>query len=129
RRVRGGPRRKGVCPCCDTDVLCDADGAAFVAYRDADAGYRDTVVCRAPAGKAFEGPVPVSAAHWAFDGCPHDGPSLARTGRRLHVAWMDARDGRQRVHVASSPLDKLHFSERPLAPASPGEQAQPRLAA
>jgi hypothetical protein len=129
RLVCVGPSGKGVCPCCDTDILCAPDGTTFVAYRDADSGYRDIAVCRAPAGGAFEAPVPVSAAHWSFDGCPHDGPSLARTGRRLHVAWMDARDGRQRVHVASSALDKLDFSERPLAAESPGEQVQPRLAA
>jgi hypothetical protein len=123
------PEKRGVCPCCDTDVLCSPDGTTFVAFRNADSGFRDIVVCRSRPNGGFEAPVGVSPDHWIFGGCPHDGPSLACSKDRLHVLWMDAHDDRQRVYLASSPLEKLTFTHRLVSPESAGDQCHPRLAA
>jgi hypothetical protein len=126
----GGPGGKGVCPCCATDVLRTADGTTFVGFRNNDDDYRDVCVARAAAGGgAFEEPVTVNAERWRFSGCPHDGPSLALFDGRLHVAWMDAHDGRRRVYHASAALPDLHFAPHACCPSAPGEQGHPRLAA
>ena len=117
---------KGVCPCCDVAAARSADGTTLVALRDSASGYRDIVVARAN-GSRYDPPVPVSAEHWTFQGCPHDGPSLAIAAERVHVAWMDAHAGKRRVYIAESPLAKLAFQARELAPDRPGEQAHPRL--
>jgi hypothetical protein len=117
---------KGVCPCCDVAAARAANGTTLVALRDSASGYRDIVVARANAS-GFDAPVPVSAEHWTFQGCPHDGPSLALAGETVHVAWMDAHNGKRRVHIAASPMAKLAFQARELAPDRPGEQAHPRL--
>jgi hypothetical protein len=133
RLVLDGPDSKGICPCCDVAVaVADPAGRrAFVAFRNSDAGHRDIWLARtvADAGASFEPPVPVSGHRWALDGCPHDGPSLAIVGDRLHVAWMDAHDGRSRVYHAESGVDALDFDARPLAPAAHGAQGHPRIAA
>jgi hypothetical protein len=127
--VHAGLGARGVCPCCATDVLRAPDGSTFVGFRDNDDDYRDICVTRAPAGGAFEEPVRVSAERWRFNGCPHDGPSLALFDGRLHVAWMDAHDGPRRVYHASTALPDLHFDPKPLCRSGPGEQGHPRLAA
>lgn len=129
--VYAGPGDKGVCPCCATDVLRAPDGTTFVAFRNNDDDYRDICVARAPgeAADGFGAPVMVNAERWRFNGCPHDGPSLALGGGRLHVAWMDAHTGRRRAYHASSSLPELHFTPRPLCPSAPGEQGHPRLVA
>jgi hypothetical protein len=129
--VYPGPAGKGVCPCCDTDVLRTPDGTTFVAFRNNDDDYRDICVSRARGGAAdgFEAPVTVSAERWRFNGCPHDGPSLALAGGRLYVAWMDAHSSRRRVYHAGSSLAELRFTPRALCPSAPGEQGHPRLVA
>lgn len=119
---------KGVCPCCDVAAARAADGTTLVALRDAAAGYRDIVVARSHAS-GFDAPVPVSNERWTFQGCPHDGPSLALVGSTAHVAWMDAHSGKRRVYIAESPLANLTFAAHELAPGQTGEQAHPRLLA
>ena len=42
--VYAGPSDKGICPCCDLAVVRDTAGATFVAFRNADGGYRDIYV-------------------------------------------------------------------------------------
>ncbi len=128
--VYPGADGHGICPCCDVEALRGPDGTTFVAFRDAEGGYRDIVVSRAaPGSPGFEAPVPVSDYHWKFDGCPHDGPSLALTSGRLLVAWMDARSGRSRVHVARADSGGTQFSTRALNPDGTADQIQPRIAA
>ncbi len=128
--VFDGPDGKGVCPCCDVAVTQAPNGSRFVAFRNSEAGNRDIFVSRTRPGAAgFSIPVPVGLDHWKLDGCPHDGPSLAVVADRLHVVWMDAHSGKNRVYQASSPTTELDFAARELAPASAGAQGHPRLAA
>ncbi len=129
--VYPGPAGRGICPCCDVDVLRTPAGETLVAFRNNDNDYRDICVARARAASGpFEAPVPVSAEHWRFEGCPHDGPSLALGGGRLHVLWMDAHAGKRRVyHASADPTDLRFMAAAEVAPDAPGEQGHPRLAA
>jgi hypothetical protein len=128
-QVYAGPTG-GVCPCCDMDVVRSTGGGMFVGFRNNDDDYRDICVARwRGAAGGFDPPVMVNRERWRFNGCPHDGPSLALGQDRLHVLWMDAHTGRRRVYHASSALDALSFEPRELAPAAPGEQGHPRLVA
>lgn len=129
--VYPGVDNDGICPCCDVAAARSADGMNFIAFRGADGGNRDILVSRCVAGNnsEFESPVPVAPHHWRFRGCPHDGPALALEAERLHVAWMDAHTGRQRVYLASSSLKALQFTARELSPRTAGEQGHPKIAA
>jgi hypothetical protein len=130
RLVYSGSGGRGVCPCCDMDVVLGGDGSQFVAFRNNDKDIRDIFVARAKAGgKGFEEAVPVCNHAWQLEGCPHDGPSLAVSGGRLHVVWMDAHSGSERVYVANSALDALKFSSAALDAKATGTQTHPRLAA
>jgi hypothetical protein len=129
--VFAGPEGKGICPCCDLSVARSAQGSTFVAFRNSDSGHRDIYIARSEAGEpaGFAPPVPVTSDHWSFEGCPHDGPSLALSGDRLHLLWMDAHTGKNRVYAASSELPSLNFSPRELGAGSKGAQGHPKLIA
>jgi hypothetical protein len=120
----------GVCPCCDVGVLPAANGSPIVAFRNSDGGHRDIwLTCLRRDGKAgFQPAIPVTADAWTFDGCPHDGPALGRIGGTLHVLWMDAHTGKNRVYSASSPIDSWSFAPRPVNPQESGSQGHPKLA-
>lgn len=122
---------QGVCPCCDVASLREADGRALLAFRHNRDGYRDIYVTRASETTlgAFEDPVPVSADHWKLDGCPHDGPTLARIGDTLHVAWMNGHEGKKKVYLASAKFSDLQFAQRTFNPSPVGEQGHPKLTA
>lgn len=128
KMVYAGPEGKGVCPCCDLATVRAGDGTVFIAFRNAEAGNRDVCVTRARADGGFEPPVAVTAAHWPFNGCPHDGPSLALCGERLHVLWMDAHSGKRRVYHAHTGLADLRFSPLEVDASAVGEQGHPYLA-
>jgi hypothetical protein len=138
--VFAGPEGKGVCPCCDVAVAVTRDRVAFVAFRNSEAGHRDIWLGRGAASfetgdargaTSFAAPIPVGQQPWTFDGCPHDGPSLALLGGKLHVAWMDAHSGTSRVYHAMSPVTEAEasFHPRPMGPAGRGAQGRPKLAA
>jgi hypothetical protein len=135
--VFAGPEGKGVCPCCDVSVAVTPNRVAFVAFRNSEGGHRDIWLARGAAdagaaedgGISFAAPVPVGQERWTFDGCPHDGPSLALLDGSLHVAWMDAHSGNSRVYHAMTPVTEARFEPRPLNRASQGAQGHPRLAA
>ena len=128
RLVYPGGEGKGVCPCCPTAACFAPDGTLYVAFRNVQDGYRDTAVARLRPGQStFEGPFPVVANVWKFDGCPHDGPSVAVAGGALHVVWMDAHTGPQRCYYARANLADLKFEVRELHPAGPGTQGNARL--
>lgn len=126
--VHAGEPGKGVCPCCPTAATFAKDGTLYVAFRNVNDGYRDIAVSRLRPGQAaFEGPFPVVEKTWKFDGCPHDGPSLAVVGDTLHVAWMDARTGTQRAYHASANVADMKFAARDLNPAAAGSQGNAKL--
>ena len=99
--VHSGQEGQGVCPCCPTGVVVDPDGTIYVAFRNIRAGFRDIAVSRKKPGQPeFEEPVFVVPPAWKFDGCPHDGPSLAIAGNNLHLVWMDVAPARLAVTTA-----------------------------
>ena len=130
--VYSPPGNKGVCPCCDVDVVM-SDGIAYFAFRNALAGNRDVYVTRSRGTQqtSFDVPRCVPESHWKFSGCPHDGPSLAVAGDRLVVAWTDAHVGHRQVYVANSPTDEFQFKVRPVVPVASSaalhEQGHPRI--
>lgn len=126
--VYPGPDGKGICPCCDLAIARAGDGRALVAFRNAASGKRDIWIARSRAGGAagFEPAIPVGAAPWEFDGCPHDGPSLAADGDRVFVIWMDAHTGRGRVYAASSTLADWTFAPHPVGETTSCSQGHPR---
>jgi hypothetical protein len=115
--VHAGEPHVGVCPCCPTAAAFAANGDLFVAFRNVRDGYRDIAVSRKKSGQAaFEETVAVTAGPtWKFDGCPHDGPSLAIVDTTLHIVWMDARSGTPRCWYGRSPTDALTFDVRELS--------------
>lgn len=129
-QVHAGEPGKGVCPCCPTAALVGPDGTLYVAFRNVSNGFRDIFVgAKKPGSSAFE-LVQVVPPTWTFNGCPHDGPALARVGDTLHVAWMDARTSTQRCYLASAKLSDLKFgAARELNADGPGSQGNPQLCA
>jgi hypothetical protein len=125
--VHAGDDDKGVCPCCPTAALVGPDGAAFVAFRNVANGYRDIAVGVKKPGESAFTLHPVVPPAWEFNGCPHDGPSLARVGDTLHVAWMDARGGPPRCYHASARLSEMTFTARELNPIAAGTQGNAKL--
>ena len=100
KMVYAGPGGKGVCPCCPTTAFV-MDGDVLVTFRANEGGYRDIWTAVLPQHDAkFQAPVPQVDPTWEFAGCPHDGPAVAKTSRGLHVAWMDAHTGTERVYVS-----------------------------
>ncbi|HZZ80564.1 MAG TPA: sialidase family protein [Gemmataceae bacterium] len=111
RLIHAGQDSKGVCPCCAVAACFAEDGTLYVGFRNLTDGYRDIAVGVLKPGKnEVEGPFPVTPPTWKFDGCPHDGPSLAVIGDTLHVVWMDARTGAQRCYHASAKRAEMKFS-------------------
>jgi hypothetical protein len=126
--VGAGQDGKGVCPCCPTAAAFAPDGTLYVAFRNVSNGHRDIAVGRLrPGAAAFDGPFPVVPDTWKFDGCPHDGPSLAVVGDQLHVVWMDARSGPQRCYHAAAPRASMAFTARELSAIPAGTQGNARL--
>ncbi|WP_439624771.1 sialidase family protein [Gemmata sp.] len=126
--VHAGEPGKGVCPCCPTAATFAKDGTLYVAFRNINDGFRDIAVSRLRPGQTtFEGPFPVVDKAWKFEGCPHDGPSLAVVGDTLHVAWMDARTGTQRAYFASASVADMKFAARELNAGAAGTQGNAKL--
>lgn len=86
-----------VCPCCRTALDAGPDGAVRVVWRHLwSGGERDPAIATSrDGGRTFGAPVRVHADHWAIDGCPHAGPSVAAgADGRVHVAWFTGAEGR-----------------------------------
>jgi hypothetical protein len=96
---------KGVCPCCPTATIITDDGRQVVAFRNQLEGFRDIYVAeRQLTDENFGEAQSVRAAPtWKFDGCPHDGPTLAADDTSLFVSWMDASEGMTQCYIASRP--------------------------
>src|SRR5690606_33809945 len=89
---------RGTCECCRTDLMVDEGGTIHIAYRSLmypaelfGRQVRDMAYIRSDDnGVSFTQEIPVSADHWAIEGCPHTGPALAAAGGRLHAVWFTA---------------------------------------
>ncbi|HET6882357.1 MAG TPA: hypothetical protein VFI31_19485 [Pirellulales bacterium] len=126
----GGERAAGVCPCCPTAAAVSEKGETFVAFRNDLDGYRDIWLTKMTGREAaLSETFPVTAPRWQFDGCPHDGPSLAILNGQVHVVWMDAHSGTERVYYGRAPLDTLQFEVEPLHSVGPGTQGNAKLCA
>jgi len=127
--VYAGGKGKGICPCCPTSCVVDAQGNVNVAFRNQLDGFRDIYLGHLGKSETdFAEAQPVVTPRWTFDGCPHDGPSLAIADDRLQVAWMDARNDVPRVYFANGSLDGSSFQEEKVDAESTGSQGHPSLA-
>lgn len=80
----------GVCYCCKTAVAVAPGGELFFAWRHVYPGnIRDIAFATSrDHGQTFGAPERVSDDRWQLNGCPDDGPGMARTADgRLHVVW------------------------------------------
>jgi hypothetical protein len=90
-----------VCECCPTAAALTADGP-IVVYRDrSDGEVRDIFVTRLENGR-WTPPAPIAADGWQFNACPVNGPSISADGRRVAVAWFQAKDGAPKAFAAFS---------------------------
>jgi len=77
------------CQCCRTAISCDARGNIAVMFRDVlQDSIRDMSICMsADNGRTFSSPVAFTNDGWVINGCPHNGPSVIRSGNRAYAAW------------------------------------------
>jgi hypothetical protein len=128
-RLTPTERVEGVCPCCPTAIAVASDGTTFFAFRNVVDGYRDIVISRLRPGESrWEGPFAVVEPTWQFDGCPHDGPSLAIFGDTLYVGWMDGRTSVPRVYLGQANIHDMQFKSRPIHRDAIGSQGNGKLA-
>jgi hypothetical protein len=99
-----------VCDCCSTAALA-VGGTHLVAYRDRTAEeIRDVRVATVAAG-APPRSTPAGRDGWKIEGCPVNGPALARTGELVAVAWFGAPGDRGHVAAALSSDGGATFGE------------------
>ena len=106
-----------VCGCCKTAIAIGKDGSVYVAFRNIYPGsLRDiSFSVSRDGGRTFRAPVRVSEDHWALDGCPDDGPTMAldRDGV-VHLVWPTLVQGAQPAIglFHASTKDGVTFSPR-----------------
>ncbi len=84
------PLTGGVCYCCKTALVAGPGGALYAAWRHVYPGnLRDMAFAMSSdGGRTFTSPLRVSEDKWQIEGCPDDGPTLARAADgRLHIVW------------------------------------------
>lgn len=92
---------KNTCECCRTELLADRRGYIHIAFRSImyppalmGKQVRDMVYAFSKDnGKTFTPVQVISKDHWAIEGCPHTGPSLAVTNKGIHAVWFTAGGG------------------------------------
>jgi len=115
KNVRVSP---GVCPCCRPALCFGSMGEVHVAWRHVFPGdIRDIVVATSKdGGKSFSQPVRVAEDNWKVAGCPHTGPAMAQSGKRLYLAWYaEGSDGRAGIELSWSDDGALSFSPAVMA--------------
>ncbi|MFN5291282.1 MAG: hypothetical protein ACK5E4_14435 [Planctomycetia bacterium] len=128
--IIAGQLDKGVCPCCPTACLIDCKGTVFVAFRNIVDGYRDFWIAKKTIDQPrFDKPVPVIPPTWKFNGCPHDGASMLIQDDKLHIVWMDARNGSQRCYHAWANTADLKFTSSELNSIAQGSQGNAKIIA
>lgn len=86
-----------VCECCWNAAL-SAEGKTWALYRDKDP--RDMAAASTTDGRTWRS-APVSPFDWRFDGCPHVGGALARSGGRLYALAWTGKNEEMGLHVAA----------------------------
>ncbi|ABA56854.1 BNR repeat protein [Nitrosococcus oceani ATCC 19707] len=101
---------KDVCSCCNTRTIAQGD-TLWTAYRDRLEGeVRDIALVR----WSSEGPSQANIVHddqWVIEGCPSNGPAVARRDGLTMVSWFTAADGVGRVRTAFWPEGENHFAK------------------
>jgi len=100
---------RGVCYCCKTSLVA-AGGALYATWRHVFAGNQRDIgfAVSRDDGRSWSAPVRVSEDHWAFDGCPENGPAVVvDAAARVHVLWPTPADG-----ANGTPLSLFHAMSR-----------------
>ncbi len=101
------------CECCSTSAVVYQD-RVLVAYRDrSDDEVRDISIVRF-GETGSSSPRNVHRDNWKNEGCPVNGPVVAKRGEELGVLWYTEGDQRSRVLFASSTDGAMSFS-KPIA--------------
>ncbi len=131
-QVYSSPNDSGVCPCCPTNAVIGPDEQVYVAFRNQLDGFRDIYVGqRSLAGEGDFSMLRsvVEKPTWTFDGCPHDGPSLAIDTQNLYAVWMDASSGTPRCYYTSKPLGGGNYAPAQLLnPQATGTEGNAKVA-
>lgn len=106
------------CSCCQTDAL-RVGSATMVAYRDrTPAEIRDIAVTERFDSESWSASKILHADNWRIEGCPVNGPALARNGERLLVVWPTAASGRVQLEYASRDASRAWSTARSIDIAS-----------
>lgn len=104
------PLDKDVCSCCNTRTAAQGD-ALWTAYRDRQEGeVRDIALVRWSSGGPSQAGI-VHDDHWVIEGCPSNGPAVARHEGLTMVTWFTAADGVGRVRTAFWPDGESRFGK------------------
>ncbi|MCZ6601705.1 MAG: sialidase family protein [Planctomycetota bacterium] len=125
--------REELCECCAPGLGRSESGTLFLSYREGgEKPSREIFVIGSKnGGKSFGRPVQVNMAASRLDGCPMDAPAVAvsRNGKKVAVAWMDARtDGRNKDVYWTIARKGLFDKGAPLSDSTEGYQGHPSLA-
>jgi len=79
-----------ICPCCRPTVSFGPKGEVLVFWRHIYPGpiHDMTVAISTDNGTTFSQPQRIAEDNWKIDGCPDSGPAVARSGKRVYVAWL-----------------------------------------
>ena len=79
-----------ICPCCRPTLTFGPKGELVVFWRHVYEGpVRDmTFAVSTDNGQTFSAPERVAEDNWKINGCPDSGPAVARSGKRVYVAWL-----------------------------------------
>ena len=105
----GGP----ACQCCKLDMYVDQTEMLHLVYRGLTGdNIRDIQhIASDDNGESFSPPARVSRDNWQIRACPHNGPSITRTGDELYVTWYSEGGGKG-LYYATSENNGLSFSPR-----------------
>ncbi len=94
----------GTCECCRLGLAFDARGHTLVLLRALyEGGERDHALVALGEEGAPPRSTRVAEDHWAIEGCPHHGPSLAVSAAgTVHAAWFTQGSAGQGTFVARS---------------------------
>ena len=79
-----------ICPCCRPTLVFGPGGEVLVIWRHIYPGpiHDMTVAVSRDNGQTFTAPRRIAEDNWKIDGCPDSGPAVARSGKRIYVAWL-----------------------------------------
>lgn len=108
--------KTGVCQCCRTDLFVSSDTQLQIAFRDIiQDSIRDMVTLVSnDLGESFAPEARISEDNWVVAGCPHTGPSIAKTAEGFGYLWY-TQGGGPGVYFTSG--DGLNFHDRELVSA------------